>query len=238
MSKVRVYIEPRNIKDLIEVSGRDTVHKLKNVLRLRKGQSLYVFDGKGREFLYKIESVEKKKVLLRKSSLCRENPGSGRKVVLAFPLTKESKIDIILQKSTELGVAGFIPYTCERSLKSELSASKLKRWSKIVMEAVRQSEALWPPFIGKVYSFKELLDSEYELKLAASIEGLRAEDIVDKNSEKALIVVGPEGDFSPSEYKSLKENGFKFISLSSNLLKVETAAVFSVGLIKYFLDES
>lgn len=237
MSKVRVYIEPGKIRDLIEIEDKDTVHKLKNVLRLKEGEQVYVFDGKGKEFLYEVKSVDKKKITIKRGSVSRQNPAPRKKIVLAFPLTKEGKVDFILQKATELGVSGFIPYVCERSIKAKPSVSKLERWKKIVMEAVRQSEALWPPFVENIHGFNKLLESGYEVKLAASIEGKKIEDILDDKNKEVLIVIGPEGDFSPSEFKDLEKNNFKLVKLSSNLLKVETAAIFSAGLANYFLND-
>jgi len=238
MSKIRIYIEPGKIEDLIEIEDKDIVHKLKNVLRLGDGEQVYVFDGKGKEYVYAVKNVRKNKVFLGKSSISREISASDKKIVLAFPLTKESKVDFILQKTAELGVSGFIPYVCERSLRVKFTSSKLERWKKIIMEAVRQSQALWPPFIDSVCDFKDLVKSNYKIKLAASIEGKKIQDILSVKSKEVLIAIGPEGDFSPSEFTDLEENNFKFVNLSSNLLKVETAAIFSVGLIKYFLDES
>ncbi|MFH1505038.1 MAG: RsmE family RNA methyltransferase [Candidatus Omnitrophota bacterium] len=239
MSKIRIYIEPERIGDLIEIGDRDIVHKLKNVLRLKEKESVYIFDGKGKEYIYTIKNIEKKRIIIEKSLASRLKLIPKKKIILAFPLTKESKIDFILQKATELGVSGFIPYVCERSLKAKPLVSKIQRWKRIVMEAVRQSEALWPPFVENIYDFQKLAESSYELKLAASIEGERIEDVLNSASKEILIIIGPEGDFSPSEFKDLEKNNFKFINLSSNLLKVETAAIFSAGLVKYFLgDES
>ncbi len=238
MSKARIYIKPHEIADFIQIKEKAILHKLCSVLRLKKGDEILVFDGKGKEYLYSIEELGKKCILAKKGAIAQKVSFSDKKVILAFPLTREERVDFILQKATELGVAGFIPFTCERSIKSGPSAKKKQRWNRIITEATRQSQGLWLPFLEDVVSFNELIKRNYKLKLAGSFEGKDLESILSKGVREVFIIVGPEGDFSLSEYGKLKGNKFKFVKLSSNILRVETACMFSVGLIRYFLDRS
>jgi len=233
MSKIRIYIQPKDISDFIEIKDRDLIHKIRNVLRLKKEDSLYVFDGQGKEYLYGIEAIAKKSVSIKRESLSKASPAPDRRIILGFPLAKEDKIDFILQKATELGVEGFIPFVCERSLKVKVAGKKLGRWKRIIIEALRQSERLWMPSLKEVLDFQEVINSNYKVKLAASVGGEKLNTILEPDEEEILILVGPEGGFSPSEYNQLEQSNFKFLKLSSHILRVETASIFSVGLIKY-----
>ena len=236
MAKIRIYIEPKDISDFIEIKDKGLIHKIRNVLRLGKGDSLYVFDGQGSEYQCRIEEVAKKNVSLRKEVLSESNPFPCKRIILGFPLVREEKADFILQKATELGAGGFIPFVCERSLKIKPAKQKLERWKRIITEALRQSERLWMPSISGVSDLKEIANSNYKIKLAASIRGEKLNTILDGKEEEILILVGPEGGFSPFEYSQLEENNFKFLKLSSHILRVETASIFSVGLINYIIN--
>jgi len=234
MSKIRIYIQPEDINNSIEIKDKNLVHKIKNVLRLGKGDSLYIFDGQGKEYLYGIETIVKKSVSIKMESLFKNSPAGNRRIILGFPLAKEDKIDFILQKATELGVEGFIPFVCERSLKAKVTDKKLERWKRIITEALRQSERLWMPFLGEVLDFQEITNVNYKVKLVAAAKGEKISSLLNGQEEEVLIFVGPEGDFSPSEYSQLEQSNFKFLKLSSHILRVETASIFSVGLINYF----
>ena len=234
MSKSRIYIGPDSIGDFLTLDDRDVIHKLKDVLRCKEGSDIYVFDGKGKEYIFKIKEIKKNTVVLGKVELSREENFKGRKIALGFPLVKEDKIDFILQKATELGVYSFIPFVCQRSINVKPSAKKLQRWQRIVIEAARQSERLWIPEIEEVLSFTELIAGDYKKKLVACAQGKEFNPAMLTEEKELLAVVGPEGDFSDSEYRVLGENDFQPINLSEHILRVETAAVFFVGMLNIF----
>lgn len=236
MSKVRIYIEPKGIRDFVEIADREIIHKVKDVLRFVEGEDIYIFDGEGKEYVYKIEAVNKNSISLRKERLEREENPPLRKVILGFPLIKEDKVDLILQKATELGVFAFAPFMCEHSLRIKPSEAKIQRWQRIVIEAARQSIRLWIPQIYGVRGVDDIVKSGYKVKLAACYEGKNLGELINSEQLKEseiLVVVGPEGDFSPLEYEVLDKNGFLRLKLSSNILRVETAAIFVAGLVSY-----
>ncbi|MDP8290230.1 MAG: RsmE family RNA methyltransferase [Candidatus Susulua stagnicola] len=235
MPKIRIYIEPKDINNFIEVKDLNIVHKIKNVLRLRKEDILYIFDGQGKEYLSQIEIIAKKSIIIKIDKLFADGVILNKKITLGFPLVKESKISFILQKATELGVNHFIPFVSERSLRGQISDNKIEKWKKIIIEAVRQSERLWIPTISKVLNFKEIIKSNNRVKLVTSVNGKKINTILNGKEEDVFVVVGPEGGFSSLENDQLKNNNFKFFNLSSHILRVETASLFSVGLINYFI---
>ena len=237
MSRVRIYIEPQKIAEAIVIEEKAMVHKLKNVLRLKKDNELYVFDGKGEEYLYKINNNVRNRIYVEKIRRERKEDIPARRIALGFPLTKEERVDFILQKATELGALSFIPFDCERCAHKVPSSKRFERWKKIIVEATRQSGRLWIPELQPVMSFKNIVETSFPVKLAASIKGMGAKRVIDTQWGHILIVVGPEGDLSESEEKLLKENNFHFIKLADYLLRVETAAVFAVGLISHLLAE-
>jgi len=233
MSKIRIYIQPRDINNFIEIKDKSLVHKIKNVLRLEKEDFLYVFDGQGKEYLYRIEVITKKSISIKRDSFSKDSPAPDRRVILGFPLVKEDKIDFILQKATELGAKGFIPFVCERSLRAKVTEKKLERWKRIIIEALRQSGRLWMPSLKGVLDFQEITNVSYKIKLVASAKGEKVSSIID-GQEEVFVLIGPEGGFSSLEYNQLEQHNFKFLKLSSHILRVETASIFSVGLINYF----
>lgn len=236
MSIHRIYIRPEDIDTVIDIKDINVVHKTKNVLRLKINDKISIFDGKGKEFLYNVEIIKKDIITVKKEKLLKEYPMCKNRITLGFPLVKEEKISIILQKSTELGVHEFIPFVCQRSLKDEPSSKKKDRWDRIICEAARQSQRLWVPRIKGLVSFKDIVKFDYKLKLAASINGKTVGNYVNDDSCEILILVGPEGDFACSEYKLLEANCFKFIKLGANILRVETACIFSAGLVQYLIN--
>ena len=235
MSKIRIYVESKDLGDTVEVKEKAVVHKIKDVLRLKKGDFVYVFDGIGGEYLYRIDRIGRSVLILGKERYDKRESPPKDKIILGFPLIKEEKIDFILQKATELGVMGFLPFVCQRSLKIKPSISKIRRWQKIIIEAVRQSGRLWIPQIRGVEILDKVVRKKYRLKIVLSIGGGNPEKILDNKSGEILIVAGPEGDFTPLEYEKLKLSGFKFVKLSSHILRSETAAVFGAGLVSWLI---
>jgi 16S rRNA (uracil1498-N3)-methyltransferase len=232
MSKIRIYISAKEIKENLRIEEKEVIHKIKDVLRLGKNSKIYIFDGEGKEYLYKIKEIKKNRLSLERENLIREENSPENKLILGFPLLREEKVDFILQKCTELGISKFYPFICERSIRKEPNFLKLKRWQKIIKEATRQSNRLWLPHLEKVKDFKEIVRLKFSLKLVSSQNAGYLENSL-KEKKEIFIIVGPEGDFSDQEYKILKENNFIFFKLSPYILRTETAAIFSVGLISY-----
>ncbi len=235
MSKVRVYLPPNDIRDAISLDSKDAVHKLKSVLRVKRDDELYIFDGQGKEYLYKADSIKKNSIDISKIKTTRTEDMPQKRITLAVPLTKEEKIDFILQKATELGVFNFIPFICQRSINKPPSSKKIERWNRIVTEAVRQSERLWLPKIKPVSTFSKLLGSDISIKLAGSVKGMDAKRVVEDKWSDVLVAIGPEGDFTKDEENQFRDNGFQFIKFSPYLLRVETAAICAVALVNHLL---
>lgn len=234
MSKIRLHVKSALTGNSTILREKEIVHKLKNVLRVEKNQPVYLFDGKGQQWQGLVFQVKEKEVVINQIKLISEQKRKSPCLVLAFPLTQDKKISFILQKATELGAGAFLPYFSQTSAKFKLSPSKRQRWEKIIKEACRQSERLWIPQLKAPVSLDELVASPFGLKFLASSTG-KTNLTLHPTPETMLCLVGPEGGFKSKENETFLKNRFNLIRLSPNLLRTETAAIFSVGLIKYLL---
>lgn len=235
MSKVRLFYSKNEISDTIRINDKEILHKANDVLLLKNGEKVYIFDGQGSEYRYSITEAGRRSITLEKEATERTENEPYEKITLGIPLVKEQKIELILQKATELGVWNFQPFISERSIQGEPAAGKRERWEKIIQEAARQSERLWLARINDTIDFNDLIKQDFSLKLAASIKGEKISGITKDKYKKILIMAGPEGDFSAAEFEKLKNSGFTFFKLSENILRVETASIAACGIISYFL---
>ncbi|MCF7874014.1 MAG: 16S rRNA (uracil(1498)-N(3))-methyltransferase [Candidatus Omnitrophica bacterium] len=242
MKRVRFYIKPELIKKKIKIVNNNTLHKIKNVLRLSKNQNIYIFDGKGKEWKYKVKEIKKNEISINEIKKTKDKKEKKPLLTLGFPLTQEKKIDFILQKSTELGVSEFTPFISSRSRGASRAAptdSKIKRWQKIIIEACRQSERLWIPRINQPLALDQLIKKNADLKIVGAPREAPLHEpplpllINTYKTKNILCIVGPEGGFCEKEINNLRQNNCKPIKLSLNILRTETAAIFISGLIRY-----
>jgi len=232
---------------IISITGKE-FHHLKNVLRLNRGDEIIVFDGKGLEFSGKIESIGKHEARIAIEKQVESIKESGFEIILCQGLAKSEKMELIIQKTTELGVSAIVPFRAERSISLEERESRQKKahkWGEIALKASKQSRrdtiAAVLPYVG----FKEALKTGQakDLRLALSekkgIAGIRdALAEARKNEIKsAALLVGPEGGLTESEMEEAEGRGFTPVSLGQRTLRVETAAIIGVGLITYELGE-
>tara|TARA_B100001996_G_C18643723_1_gene586602 strand:+ start:983 stop:1690 length:708 start_codon:yes stop_codon:yes gene_type:complete len=213
---------------------KEHTHYVVNVMRLKRGSEINFFNKEG-EWKSEIIFLDKDRVEVKFLEKIK-TVGSLSKIELAICLVKKNPMEMILQKTTELGVSGIIPVISERTEVKELNYDRAK---KIAIEATEQSNQLIPPEIFKVKKLKDFLmnlDGSTKLLFADvnSKDNLKAKDLND--GESLCILIGPEGDFSPTERELIlsRKNTIPF-SLSKNILKTETASISALTLIKYFL---
>ena len=167
-----------------------------------------------------------------------EKESNEVKITLVVPLLKEQKFDLILQKATELGVYEIIPVNMERCLvkSSDRDNKKIERWSKICKEASEQSKRLTIPKISNIKTLKDLNQLE-GLKIVCSTSeksnNIKKILTTNKNYDKIIIVVGPEGGISLKEEEYLVKTGFIKVSLGPRIMRVETVPLFIMSIINY-----
>ncbi len=214
------------------------IHHIKNVMRMKIGDKIeVVFDKK--LYICNIDNLEPFSLSIT-NTILEENKLS-LDVTVAIGLVKEQKMDLILQKLTELGVNTIIPLNMERSI-VKLDAKKLEkkkvRWETICKEASEQSKRTDIPIIGDIMSLKELVKLDYDMKLIASTKEKNKMlnyylQSVNKCA-KIIMVIGPEGGISDSEELFLNDNNFNSVSFGNLIFRVETAAIYVASILNYY----
>ena len=223
--------------------GADNLKYLKQVMRLKSGDRIHIFDGFGREYEAIIKGFSTKTVFIE---LGRIIPTADKqiRITLAQAIPKAGKLDTIVKSVAELGADVIIPFDAARSvgrIADDKSSLKVARWQKIAGEAARSSHSSHIAQVSQVSSFTEMiaLASGDALKLIFWEEESQntIKDILTDETRTAtkdfFIVIGPEGGFSKDEVMMAKETGFISVSLGKQILKVETAAAAILSIIQY-----
>ena len=238
----RFFIPSDNIRqNKATITGSDVNH-IRNVLRLNAGDGIELLDGTGNIYAAKIEKFEKDKVICEVASY-RESKSEPRvQVTVIQSLPKGPKIDLIVQKLTEIGVHKIIPAISERSipkLSEEKQEKKVLRWQRIAKEASEQSARGIVPHVAEIKSFEKALEEtkNSELKLIPwEMEDKRTLKEILKKNKKAksiIIAIGPEGGFSKAEIEKAEKAGFIPVSLGRRILRTETAGIVALAEILY-----
>ena len=221
----------------LDISDKDK-HHIINVMRMKKDEEIeIVYDEK--VYLCKIDNISKKDVSYKMVNELNQNNELPIKVTIAIPLVMEKKIDLILQKCTELGIYDFIVYESERSKVkvNEKIDNKISRWNLICKEAAEQSFRNHLPNILGIIKFKKLVNYDYDLALVASTKKVEKtlKNVMQNmtNYGRIIIVVGPEGGLTFNEEEFLLSNGFEPVTFGKTILRCETAPIFIMSAIKY-----
>lgn len=234
----RIFVEKNNInQSQIVITGTDVFY-LSNVLRLKKKDKIIVLDGTNKEYLVEIAIIKDDKIICQKISENNVNDISGISITLVQSLPKHKKMDLIIEKATELGVSKIIPVITERTIVKG-SGNKLTRWKRIAKESSEQCGRCKIPIIEEITDFDnvfreirnyELSIMPWELEKENSIKKVLKENF---GKEKIVLFIGNEGGFSLTEVKKAIDNGVKTVSLGNLILRVETAVVSTLSIINY-----
>lgn len=247
----KFFTEPQNIS---EVEGRilgDDVKHIYKVLRLSEGEEVILNNCEGIEYLGKIKSISKSEVTVNVIKKLDINNESKVKIHLFQGLPKGQKMDLIVQKGTELGVFEFIPtITARVDVKLKGEFKKLDRLNRIALEACKQSKRSIIPKVREVIDFNEALDELKQMDLIivpyenAENFGIKTlfsylgkEDVDLNNIVDVGILIGPEGGFEESEIDILKRQDFHIVTLGNRILRTETAGFTAIVLIQYELGD-
>ncbi|MBR5473339.1 MAG: 16S rRNA (uracil(1498)-N(3))-methyltransferase [Clostridia bacterium] len=215
------------------IVGSDFNH-IKNVLRMNVGEQFFV-SCEGTSDLCELESIETDTVIAKIIEENYQNTDLPIKIHLFQGLPKSDKLELIIQKTVELGVASITPVAMKRSIvkiDDKKKKSKRERWQAIAEAAAKQSKRTSIPEVCDVLSYKEMLGVAKDLDLLLvpyeCAEGMAAtKDALSKikGGMSVGIIIGPEGGFEPKEIDAALEIGGKVISLGSRILRTETAAI-------------
>lgn len=244
----RFKVDPGNINDGFITLDNDDLKHLRQVLRLGAGDVVRVFDGNGIEYEAELISVDKNKALAKVISSFSPETEPDVKVTLFQGVPKGEKMDLIIQKTVELGIFRIVPVLTERTvvkLDEKARERKAERWSKIAAEAAKQCKRAYIPEVLKPVDFDEALN------LA---EGCGATIVLYENEEKKCLkellkcytinkirdiamFVGSEGGFSAAEVGKCQNKGFNIAGLGKRILRTETAAICVASIIMYEMGE-
>jgi 16S rRNA (uracil1498-N3)-methyltransferase len=225
----------------------DEHHHLSRVARIKPEEKVWLFDEQGTNYLAKVEEIRKD--VTRMSILQTLDKNKPKiEITLAQALLKSKKMDLIIQKSTELAVTNIIPVVTSRTIVKveEKIQKKIERWKKIALEAVKQSQKSFLPSISSPITIEKLVErkgDERKLLLSENkgkylrdilIESSSSELNTPKPPSSVLILIGPEGGWTDEEEKFILNNGYEAVSLGEQTLRAETAALCSLVLISHF----
>ena len=208
-------------------------HHLYNVLRHNVGDKILAFDGKLNEYLCEIVEIQKNRARIKKIEKI-ENIEYDFNIAIAPALIKKENFELMLEKVVEIGVKEIYPIITKHSVVK--IKEKKERWEKIILNACKQSHRQIIPKLHNILTLNEIaqISKNYSLKLFANPKSSRNLFSFEK-ADSVIILIGPEGGFSNEEENYLKSNGFFDFSLGNFILRSETAAIVSVGLIAHFL---
>lgn len=214
------------LSELVEVTGEEQHHAVR-VVRVREGEEVEVFDGRGRAARGRVESIERDRMTVRtiEPLSARESPLD---LTLAAAIIQLEKFELVLQKATELGVRRIVPVASDRcEVRPERYRGKQERWQRIVFEAVKQCGRASIPELASVTSLDEVMkQTGPKVVFDADLAG----GGLPPSLPAAVFCIGPEGGFSERELAAAREAGSIFARLGPRRLRAETAAIVACAL--------
>ena len=231
------YIESFDASQQLLTLNEETSKHMVQVLRMQVGEQLNLTDGKGNLLTVQISDAHKKHCVVKVNTISF-TPQAPRKNTIAVSLVKNtSRFEWFLEKATEIGITEIIPLLCERTERQHFRYDRMKG---ILVSAMLQSQQTWMPVLKEPMKFEKALrltpSSAEVVKLIAHCEEREKKSITDILGEvegaNCIILIGPEGDFTPAEIDAAIEDGYKPVMLGETRLRTETAAVVAATLLK------
>lgn len=216
----------------------DRAHYLANVLRLAAGRPLIMFNGLGGEYTATLVSASKRQAIIQIEKFVDVDRESPLKIELVIGLARGDRMDWIVQKATELGVARIVPLYTERTevkLSGARLDKKLQHWRQIIVSACEQSQRNCLPLLAEPKEFSAFVgqnDAQQKLILHPAIESFDFSHA--KQTSQVTILVGPEGGFSDGEVEVAVAQGFAGWQLGPRILRAETAPIAALTLLQHY----
>lgn len=244
----RFYISPENWNpDTPALTGSEA-HHARDVLRMKPAEKLVLFNGRGREITAEIVDLSDAGIQLRKLHEA-ETPALRSRIILGQAIPKGKNMDLIVQKAVEIGAAEIAPIISDRTVVQvdlESAAQKHAKWQQIAIEAAKQCGQNWLPQVHAPRRLGDFLlaSTTFDLRLIGSLQPDAQhlkEILADYSNEhrhlpgNVLMLIGPEGDFTPAELALARHHGCRPITLGPIILRVETAAIYCLSVLSYEL---
>lgn len=226
-------------KRLVTLSADEARH-LREVLRLKVGDEVQVFDGTGREFRAAVSQARRESAELEiTDEIESPKPESPLQLTLAVALLKGEKFDLVVQKGTELGVDRFIPLVTRYAdirLRDEADAAKrVARWQRIALEATKQCGRSVVPEVEKPVSFGALIGEETSCWMFSEREGQALN--TDLKPDNLTAIIGSEGGWSDEELEQARAANVAIVTLGGRVLRAETAAIATAVLLQHLYGD-
>ena len=241
MTSNRFFIKkPEADSSYIFLSGGEH-HHLSRVVRIKTQEKVWLFDEQGTSYLARVEEIGREKTrLLVLKKMIQERPQLN--IALGQALLRSKKMEFIIQKTTEWGIARFIPVVTQRSLIKIQTKNdrRIERWQRIAREASKQSGQVFSPSIEAPVALTPFLKERKEKirLLLSENQGEALKNVLIRYQNKVpssvVMLVGPEGGWSDEEEQDILNHGYKAVTLGKQILRAETAALSSVALISHF----
>jgi len=241
----KFFIPNDNIdKNTAIIKGQDARHIAK-VLRMCIKDKILFTNGKGIDFSSTITKLSPKEIALTIDNTYSSEVESPVKITVFQGMLKDKKMDTLIRHLTELGISAWTPFFCERSIPKpdeKRVDSRLKRWEKITIEALKQCNRSIIPEINKPATFTDIIEktAPFDLKITfwenASLP-INKLKLQQKNIETIGILIGPEGGFSKKEVDFAENAGFQVCGLGPRILRAETASLTACSLIQHYFGD-
>ncbi len=232
--ETRRFLSLHPVKDNRALITGDELHHLKTVNRAKSGEKIEMIDGKGTLYAGTIREINLHEAVVHITGReKRDKPPVS--ITIAPSLIKKKAMHGMVEKLAEIGVHEIRPVIFART-DEKYSPAMLKKWQRIVLQALKVNKKLWPTSIYPPVSPKELYESienaaDMGAKIVLHVEGeTRSPGSI---CQPVIAIIGPPGDFLPGEREWLKERGFVEIKLNDAILKTETAAISIAAILKY-----
>lgn len=242
----RFFVAPEQIGDVsISITGKDVNH-IKNVLRMKVGETVLISDGSDREYICAIRQLKDDEVIADIEDINGRSRELPIKVTLFQALPKGDKMETVIQKMIELGAYEIVPMSTKRcvvKLDAKKAANKTKRWNAIAESAAKQSKRGMIPQVSEPVTYKQALDMAKDMDMflipyeeAENMEHTRQVISEIKPGMSVGIFIGSEGGFTREEVEQAKECGAREITLGKRILRTETAGMALMAVLMYLTE--
>lgn len=232
----------------IFIEGRELEH-LSRVLRLKTGTEITVADTRGQVYNCTLEQITKTRAMARIDQISKDYSEPPVEITLLQGLPKGDKLELIIQKGTELGVSQIIPIAMSRSvvrLSDRRAQERRNRWERVALEGAKQCGRNRVPKVELPVTLSQGLEYlspdsfiflPWEGEVSQGLEEVFVQEKERIRGKEIALVIGPEGGMTPEEVALVQEKGGKLVSLGPRILRTETAAIASLAILMYLLGD-